>query len=42
MYVGHDPLRSGLSGESIIVAIVTVLALISCAVLGYQRRDLAA
>jgi ABC-2 type transport system permease protein len=38
-YVGHDPLRHGVSWPSVGVAIATVLVLGLVAVLGFRRRD---
>lgn len=41
-YVGHDPLREGVSGVSVVVAVATVAVLVALAVLGFRRRDVAA
>lgn len=38
-YIGHDPLRSGLSWTSVSVAVATVVVLAVVAVLGLRRRD---
>jgi ABC-2 type transport system permease protein len=40
-YIGHDPLRHGLSVGAVVVAAVTVATLIGVAVAGFQRRDVA-
>lgn len=39
-YVGHDPLRNGLSGPSLLVACATVAILLTAAVVGFRRRDI--
>ena len=41
-YAGHDPLRNGLSGLGVLVALATVAALVVLAVAGFRRRDVAA
>ena len=41
-YVGHDPLREGVSGGSILVSLATIIVLLALAVLGFRRRDIAA
>ena len=41
-YVGHDPLRAGVSGGSLAVSVATVVVLLALAVLGFRRRDIAA
>ena len=38
-YIGHDPLRTGVSGPAAAVAAVTVAVLVAVAVWGFQRRD---
>jgi ABC-2 type transport system permease protein len=38
-YVGHDPLRNGVSWPSVGVAVATVLVWCVVAVLGFRRRD---
>ena len=38
-YVGHDPLRNGVSWASVGVAVATVVVLAAVAVLGFRRRD---
>jgi ABC-2 type transport system permease protein len=38
-YVGHDPLRHGVSRTSVGVAVATVAVLAVVAVLGFRRRD---
>ncbi|WP_027927495.1 ABC transporter permease subunit [Amycolatopsis benzoatilytica] len=40
-YLGHDPLRNGISAPAILTAVVTVAVLVVVAVLGFRRRDLA-
>ena len=39
---GHDPLRTGVSAAAVLVAVATVVALVSLAVAGFRRRDVAA
>jgi ABC-2 type transport system permease protein len=41
-YIGHDPLRTGVAGGSVLIAVVTVAVLVAVAVLGFRRRDVAA
>ncbi|GAA2095777.1 hypothetical protein GCM10009841_07150 [Microlunatus panaciterrae] len=41
-YVGHDPMRNGLSWSSLAVALATVVVLVVVAVLVFNRRDVAA
>lgn len=41
-FIGHDPLRTGVSGSSVLVAVATVAVLVALAVLGFRRRDVAA
>lgn len=41
-YIGHDPLREGVDGPSVFVAVSTVAVLLGLAVLGFRRRDIAA
>ena len=41
-YIGHDPLRTGVSTSSVLVAVATVTVLVVVAVLGFRRRDVAA
>ncbi|TFD14699.1 ABC transporter permease [Cryobacterium sp. TMT1-21] len=41
-YIGHDPLREGVDGPSVLVAVATVAVLLGLAVLGFRRRDIAA
>ncbi|MGZ4436385.1 MAG: ABC transporter permease [Nocardioidaceae bacterium] len=38
-YVGHDPLRTGLSVAAVLVAVATALVLVAVAVAGFRRRD---
>ncbi len=38
-YIGHDPLRHGLSTSSVLVAVATVAVLTAVAVVGFRRRD---
>lgn len=38
-YVGHDPLRTGVSGPAAAVAVLTIAVLVAAAVWGFQRRD---
>lgn len=38
-YVGHDPLRTGVSGPAAAVAALTIAVLVAVAVWGFQRRD---
>ncbi|HET8614399.1 MAG TPA: ABC transporter permease subunit [Actinomycetales bacterium] len=38
-YIGHDPLRHGVSWSSVAVAVTTVVVLAVVAVLGFRRRD---
>lgn len=38
-YIGHDPLRTGVSGPAAAVAAATVLVLVALAVVGFRRRD---
>jgi ABC-2 type transport system permease protein len=39
---GHDPLRNGVSGAAVLVAVGTVVVLVTLAVAGFRRRDVAA
>ncbi|HEX2902129.1 MAG TPA: ABC transporter permease subunit [Jatrophihabitans sp.] len=41
-YLGHDPLRTGVSVAALLVAGVTVAALLGVAMLGVRRRDFSA
>lgn len=41
-YVGHDPLRNGLSSVAVLVAVGTALVLTVIAVAGFRRRDVVA
>lgn len=41
-YAGHDPLRHGLAGTSVLVACATAVVLVGLAVAGFRRRDTAA
>lgn len=36
---GHDPLRNGVSGAAVLVAVGTVIVLVGLAVAGFRRRD---
>jgi ABC-2 type transport system permease protein len=38
-YIGHDPLRTGVSGPAAAVAALTIAVLVAVAVWGFQRRD---
>ena len=38
---GHDPLRTGVSTAAVLVAVGTVVVLVSLAVAGFRRRDVA-
>lgn len=38
-YAGHDPLRTGVSGPALMVAVVTVLVLAGLAAWAFERRD---
>jgi ABC-2 type transport system permease protein len=38
-YIGHDPLRTGVSGPAAAVAASTVVVLVVLAVVGFRRRD---
>jgi ABC-2 type transport system permease protein len=40
-YAGHDPLRHGLSGLGVLVALATVAGLVALAVAGFRRREVA-
>ena len=40
-YIGHDPLRSGLSVAGIVVALSTCVVLVVIALVGFKRRDIA-
>jgi ABC-2 type transport system permease protein len=40
-YVGHDPLRHGLSGAALLVSVATVAVLVAVAVWSMRRRDTA-
>jgi ABC-2 type transport system permease protein len=39
---GHDPLRNGVSGAAVLIAVGTVVVLVALAVAGFRRRDVAA
>lgn len=39
---GHDPLRNGVSGAAVLIAVATVVVLVSLAVAGFRQRDVAA
>ena len=41
-YIGHDPLRTGVSVAGIGVALGTIAVLVAVAVVGFRRRDVAA
>lgn len=41
-YIGHDPLRAGVSVPSVLVAVGTIGVLVLLAVVGFRRRDVAA
>ncbi|MFF1384244.1 ABC transporter permease subunit [Arthrobacter sp. NPDC058288] len=41
-YIAHDPLRSGVAWDGVLVAVGTIAALVVFAVLGFRRRDVAA
>jgi ABC-2 type transport system permease protein len=41
-YADHDPLRNGISGVGVLVALATIAALVALAVFGFRRRDVAA
>jgi ABC-2 type transport system permease protein len=41
-YVGHDPLRNGVSVAGVVVAVGTIAVLVAIAVAGFRRRDVAA
>ncbi len=41
-FIGHDPLRNGLSAASVLVAVTTVAVLVALAVVGFRRRDVVA
>jgi ABC-2 type transport system permease protein len=41
-YAGHDPLRNGLSGLGVLVALASMAAFAALAVAGFRRRDVAA
>ena len=38
---GHDPLRNGVSAAAVLVAVGTVVVLVTLAVVGFRRRDVA-
>jgi beta-exotoxin I transport system permease protein len=38
-YMGHDPLRNGVSGPGVVVAVATIVVLTAVAVWGFSRRD---
>ena len=38
-YIAHDPLRTGVSLTSVVVAGVTVIVLTAVGAWGFQRRD---
>jgi ABC-2 type transport system permease protein len=39
-YAGHDPLRTGISGIGVVVALLTILALATASVWSFERRDI--
>jgi ABC-2 type transport system permease protein len=41
-YVGHDPLRTGVSVAGVAIAVTTIVVLVAVAVAGFRRRDVAA
>lgn len=41
-YIGHDPLRNGVSVAGVAIALATVVVLLALAVVGFRRRDVAA
>jgi ABC-2 type transport system permease protein len=41
-YIGHDPLRNGVSASSVLIAVATIAVLAVAAVLAFRRRDVAA
>lgn len=41
-YIGHDPLRNGVSAAGVAIALGTVAVLTAVAVVGFRRRDVAA
>ncbi len=41
-YIGHDPLRTGVSAGGVLVALLTVAVLLALAVAGLRRRDVGA
>jgi ABC-2 type transport system permease protein len=41
-YIGHDPIRRGVSVTAVGIAVATVVALVAVAVWSFRRRDLAA
>lgn len=41
-YSGHDPLRNGISGSAVVVAVLTVAGLVVIAVWAFRRRDVLA
>lgn len=41
-YASHDPLRNGVSGPGVMVALLTIAALVMIAVWGFRRRDVLA
>ncbi|MBE1494066.1 ABC-2 type transport system permease protein [Amycolatopsis lexingtonensis] len=41
-YIGHDPLRTGVSLAAVLVAVLTTAVLAAVTVAGFRRRDLAA
>lgn len=41
-YMGHDPLRNGVSVAGVAVATATIVVLVAVAVVGFRRRDVAA
>lgn len=41
-YGGHDPLRNGVSGAAVAVAVLTVAGFVVIAIWGFRRRDVLA
>lgn len=40
-YIGHDPLRTGVSWPAVAVAVISIAALVALAVVAFRRRDVA-
>ncbi len=40
-YIGHDPLRTGVDGGSVVVSVLTIAVLTAVGVVGFRRRDVA-